>query len=99
MTITELDLTTVKNYLRVDHNLDDAIIQMMIDSAKTYVQNFLNRSFEDFEQVPTEFVIAALNLIASWYEQRAIQSEGQAREQLYSFSDLLLPHRKFLGES
>jgi len=99
MTITELDISTVKNYLRIDHDLDDKLLVLMIESAKNYVQSFINRLYDDFEEVPTEFVIAALNLIAQWYENRTIQSESQAHEQLYSFSGLLLPHRSFLGEA
>lgn len=101
MTINDLDLTFVKNYLRVDTSLDDDLISMMIVSAKSYIQSFLNKKFVDFEEVPPEFTIAALSLISQWYEQRAIQSESQAHEQLYSFSGLLLPYRNFIieGES
>lgn len=60
MTITELDLATVKNYLRVDYDNDDVLIQVMIDSSLSYTQSFLNHKFTEFEEVPMEFLIAAI---------------------------------------
>lgn len=98
MKITELTLEFAKNYLRVDYDNDDVLIQMMIDSAMSYIQSFLNQKFADFEEVPTEFTIAALSLIIQWYEQRSIAAESNAHEQLYSFTGLLDQQRKFIDE-
>lgn len=98
MKITELTLEFVKNYLRVDYDNDDVLIQMMIDSAMSYIQSFLNQKFADFEEVPAEFTVAALSLISQWYEQRSIATEANAHEQLYNFSGLLEQYRKFIDE-
>lgn len=98
MKITELTLDFAKNYLRVDYDNDDVLIQMMINAAQSYIQSFLNQKFTEFEEVPTEFTIAALTLVSQWYEQRAIAAESNAHEQLYSFTGLLSQQRKFIDE-
>lgn len=101
MKITDeaFNISLVKNYLRVDHNEDDTLIQLMIDSAKSYIQNYLNQPFETFEDIPVEFTLAALNLVSQWYENRAVSSEKAAHEYLYSFTGLLDIQRKWLPET
>lgn len=101
MKITDeaFNLTLVKNYLRVDYTEDDTLIQLMIDSAKSYIQSYLNQPFEVFEDIPVEFTLAALNLVSQWYENRAVGSEKATHEYLYNFTGLLDIHRKWLPES
>lgn len=101
MKITDeaFNLVLVKNYLRVDYTEDDVLIQLMIDSAKSYIQSYLNQPFEVFEDIPVEFTLAALNLVAEWYEHRTIGNEKAAHEYLYNFSGLLDIHRKWLPET
>lgn len=101
MKITDeaFNISLVKNYLRVDHNEDDVLIQLMVDSAKSYIQSYLNQPFEAFEDIPVEFTLAALNLVAEWYENRAVSSEKVAHESLYSFTSLLDIQRKWLPET
>lgn len=97
--VTNLDVLFVKNYLRVDHDFDDQLIEMMINSAQSYIQSYLNQKFTDFIEVPSEFTIAALTLISEWYEKRAIQSENAAINELnHSFSGLLSQYRKYLAD-
>lgn len=97
--ITELDVDFVKNYLRVDYDYDDNLINLMIVSAQSYIQAFLNQKFTDFEEVPFEFTIAALGLIAQWYEKRAITNEGTNMMLLeHSFNDILSQYRKYIDE-
>lgn len=86
----EIDLQFVKNYLRVDFDEDDNLINTMIFAAKSYVQNYLNKRFEDFDELPTEFTVATLSIISHWYENRIIQSEKTANEELkHVFSGML----------
>ncbi|QAA22466.1 head-tail connector protein [Sporolactobacillus terrae] len=78
--ITELNIDLIKTYLRVDYNDDDALLQNMLDAARSTIQTFLNRPYTDFDPVPQEFTIAALSLIGTWYNHREIYSE-QSRGQ------------------
>lgn len=99
--ITELDLDFVKNYLKVDHDADDALISMMIISAQNYIQTYLNKKFDEFDPLPAEFTIATLSLISQWYEHREIQtaSISSKSELSYVFSGLLDVYRNWNDES
>lgn len=98
--ITDLDLDFVKNYLKIDHDVDDQLISTMIVAAQNFIQAYLNRKFDDFEEIPDEFTIAALAIIAHWYENRAIQSADATKNELqYVFSGLLDLYRNWNDES
>lgn len=100
--ITELDLAMVKEYLRIDYSDDDILLETMLASAKSFIQNYLKRKFDemiaDGEEIPEEFTIACLAIVAHWYEKRAIQGDKSTGEELkYMFSGLLDMHRKPLN--
>ena len=95
--ITDLDISFVKNYLRVDFEEDDLFIDMLITASQGFIQTYLNQKFTDFEEVPDELTIPALNLIAHWYENREITTDRGAHEILYSFSGILDMHRLWQG--
>ena len=97
MKITEIDLSFVKHYLRVDHEEDDQLIQLMLTASKGFIQSYLNQKFEDFEIVPDELTIPALALISHWYEQRQITTDRSAHEVLYTFSGILDMYRMWVG--
>ncbi len=42
---TDLDLTFVKKYLRIDYTADDSIISMLIQSAREQCEHYCNRTF------------------------------------------------------
>lgn len=93
--ITELDLAAVKEYLRVDGEEEDLLISTFLISAKSFIQTYLRQSFDEFEELPEEFTIACLAIIAHWYETRAIATEKSGDEIAYMFAGLLDPHRKW----
>jgi uncharacterized phage protein (predicted DNA packaging) len=100
--ITDLDLDFVKNYLKIDYDADDQLISTMIVAAQNFIQAYLNKKFEDFEVIPDEFTIAALAIIAHWYENRQIQSLDSTKnvsELQYVFSGLLDLYRNWNNES
>jgi len=96
--ITDLDLDFVKNYLRIDHDEDDNLLSLMIVSAKNFIQSYLNIKFSEMEEIPDEFTIAALALIAHWYENREIQTNIQG-ELKYIFSGILDIYRNWNANS
>ena len=97
--ITDIDIEIVKDFLSIDHSDDDIFISnALIPAAKSFIQTQLNRKFDDFEELPHEFTIAALNLIAYWYENRDIQPEKSGSELNYLFAGLLDSHRIFQVE-
>jgi len=98
MKIYELDVNTVKQFMKIDYDDDDQIISNMILAAKSYIQTLLGTSFDvNSEDIPTEFTIACLMLIAHWYEHRQIQGDKNVGKELkYMFADLLSMHSKVL---
>lgn len=99
-----LDMTTVKTFLRVEHDADDAVIQLLLTASKSFVESYLNRELEDFEGgYPDEFDVAMLYIIQQWYDQKAITtfSAQEGRGLGFAFSLILDRHRfkqfAFLG--
>lgn len=98
MKIYEIDVNTVKQFMKIDYDDDDQIISNMIVSAKSYIQALLGTSFDvNSEDIPTEFTIACLSLIAHWYENRAVMGDKNVGKELkYMFKDLIDMHNKVL---
>lgn len=63
-----IPLNFVKDYLRVDHDLDDIEISLYIKSAISYVRNYIKAEKED--ELDDELLIPILNLIAYFYENK-----------------------------
>lgn len=94
MKVTEITLNTAKDWLRVDYNDDDELIEMMITAAKGHMETYLNQKFSDFEELPNEFTITCLSLINSYYDNRSILPEEKAKQQInLIYGDILDPHR------
>jgi uncharacterized phage protein (predicted DNA packaging) len=100
VTVDTLDLTFMKNYLKVDYKSDDQLIITLIDSAKSKVQTYLNRNFVDFiPEVPHDVVVAMISLIAHWYDYRGIRPTGSTSAEIpYTFKDILEPYRYYFPE-
>lgn len=102
--ITDLTLQHVKDYLKIDYEDDDVLLQTMIVSAKSFIQNYLNKKFSemiaDGEEIPDEFTIACLAIIAHWYENRRVMGDKDTGKELsYIFSSLLDLHRSWNNET
>lgn len=63
-----LPLEVVKEYLKVEHDLEDATIISMAAAAVEMAKIRTNRSFLD---VPESVHLAILKTIAFWYENRS----------------------------
>lgn len=73
MKISELTVSDVAAYLKIeDADLTDsepALIEAMLNAAKTYVQNYTGRDSEYLDQFP-DVAIAALCLAGDFYTNR-----------------------------
>lgn len=92
-----LDMKTVKIFLRVEHDADDPIIQLLIKASKSFVESYLNRNLDDFEgSYPEEFDVAMLYIIQQWYDQRAITTFNASEEKGLGFAfSLILDRHRF----
>lgn len=104
--ILDIDLADVKAYLRVDHDDDDSLLDLLVKSACDYAEEFLN--WDDLDDktkddIPAAVELACVRMVASWYEQRRDDVTSETVEG-YSYSiddipwsarNLLIQYRRF----
>lgn len=108
-----LSLEEVKNYLRVEHTLDDAFITDLMEIAKEQADHYLQNDFKELSEtgewvdapVPFSVKLACFKTIASWYETRSdditsINAGGVTvalGEMPWDSIRLLQPYRRLVG--
>ncbi|WP_421611432.1 head-tail connector protein [Agrobacterium tumefaciens] len=65
-----------KQYLRIDHSEEDALIMLLIEGACEYVANYIGRSLDEFDPFPSDLKVAILRLVAFYYEVRNVATFG-----------------------
>lgn len=85
------DLQTVKNHLRIEHNLEDALISSYMAAAQDYAETFLGCQLTDYPSLPGTVLAGLLLHTALLYESR----EGEFIEKnLRAVKLLYWPHRR-----
>ena len=85
------DITTVKSHLRIEHELEDALISGYMEAAQDYAETFLGCKLADFETLPGTILAGLLLHTALLYESR----EGEFIEKnLKAVRLLYWPYRK-----
>lgn len=69
MKVSELTLDIIKQYLRVDGNDDDILLNMLLASSIQYCTSYMGCTTEDLEKYD-DVTIVVLALIADSYEVR-----------------------------
>lgn len=69
MKVSELTLNLVKQYLRIDGDDDDTLVNLLIDSSKAYVTDYIGCNEDDLDKWP-DVTVAILAIIADTYEVR-----------------------------
>lgn len=62
-----IPLAAVKNYLKIEHDYDDPVIEQIIEGA---IQEAKIRTNRNYLHVPQSVTIAIYKIIAYWYENR-----------------------------
>ena len=62
-----MDLSTIKNFLKVDFDDDDQLINMLIAAAKEYIVNAIG----NFDEDKATHNLLLLNIVANLYENRS----------------------------
>lgn len=86
--IDDLDVEMVKQYMRIEHTLDDAELGLYLKSAKSYVVNYVG---EEYSQ-GVELVMPVLMLISHFYENKTPMNVSNAKYD-HIFRDLLWMNR------
>ena len=84
----DLDVDMVKQYMRIEHNLDDAELGLYLKSAKSYVFNYVG---EEYSQ-SIELIMPVLMLISHFYENKTPMNVSNAKYD-FVFKDILWMNR------
>jgi uncharacterized phage protein (predicted DNA packaging) len=71
-----VSIDEAKEWLRVDHNDEDNMIQMLIKAAEKYLKNATGNTFDSSNELAQLFCLV---LVADWYENR--EMIGKATDQ------------------
>lgn len=86
-----VQLSEMKQHLRILHDFDDATIQIYLDSAEQHIQNFLGDDWIKVTDAPAPIKSAILLLGADLYQNRTMQAD-QALNNNRAFDLLLGPY-------
>lgn len=91
----------IKDYLRIDNNYDDVLIDTLVSAAIDHCEAYLNRPILDKNmtdanrwKVPESIKIAIFMLVAHWYENRTPVAIGAISSPIaLTVNSILAPHR------
>ncbi|SPS04259.1 head-tail connector protein [Latilactobacillus sakei] len=87
-----MNVGEIKNYLRIDHTLDDTLINSLYQAGQEYIKNAIDvtADVESFAKYKL-FERAALLLTAHWYENRlaSVQTGGGSTNIPYGVTPLI----------
>lgn len=96
-----IDVTELKEYLRIEHDDEDILLQNILNYAISQCETILNRPIlkenmteETRWEVPNQIDMAVLLLCSHWYENRSLLSPNDkgANPMPYGIESILNPH-------
>ena len=75
-------LEEIKNYMRIDEDYDDNLINSLIESANRYMVNAGVKNFEN-----DLYKLAIKMLVLHWYENREVI--GEAKKLAFSLDNII----------
>ena len=73
MKVSEIDLPTLKQYLRVDGDDDNILLTAYLDSAKEYMASYLGCTVEGLDKY-APLAVVAMAIVSDAYEVRQFTS-------------------------
>ena len=86
---SELDVYDAKNFMRIDFDMDDYLIEIMLESAKGWVCTYTKRTIEDLDNY-VEVTMAILVLTSHFYDNRSLETDSDSIN--YTISKILGGH-------
>ena len=75
-------LEEIKNYMRIDEDYDDNLINSLIEAANIYMVNAGDKNFEN-----DLYKLAIKMLVLHWYENREVI--GEAKKLAFSLDNII----------
>lgn len=96
-----VDVEQLKEYLKIEHEEEDVLLQNILNYAISQCETFLNRPIlkenmteETAWQVPNQIDMAVLLLCSSWYENRSpfAPNDKSTKQIPYGIEAILSPY-------
>ena len=79
----EITLDMIKNYMRVDHNLDDVEITMCFQSAISYIRKYIGADADT--PLDVDLSLPILSLTCHFYENKGVtQMANEKMDEIFS---------------
>lgn len=94
-----MELTEIKNYLKVDHNDEDVLLMSLLAAAESYIKQTTGKTLKGTAAINTDelYNLCVKLMVAHWYENRAVQSPSATND--FSFSvQALINHISLCGD-
>ncbi len=88
-----ITIEETKQYLRLDGNEEDALIETLISAAESYLKNATGHTFDETNSLAKLFCWV---LVTDWYEYR--EHVGQASEKVRPIVESMLAQLKYCYE-
>ena len=75
MLVSELTVDNLKNYLRVDTDIDDTLLAVILPAAKRFCAQYTGLTLEDLDD-HEDMPLAVLAVAADMYEVRQVTLNG-----------------------
>lgn len=103
MTVSELTVNMVKNYLRVDTDADDALLAVILPAAKRFCAQYTGLTIADLDNYE-DMPLAVLAVCSDMYDVRQVtlansQINPTTAQILGTYSTNLLPSSEEAGDS
>ena len=69
-------LSLAKAHMNIDGEADDELISLYLGAAETWLGNYIGKPLMTFTTLPDDLKLAALKLVAFYYEQREAVAFG-----------------------
>lgn len=80
-----MELKDVKLWLRIDHDEEDSILQMLIESSKSYYETATGFKYENKPKIN----LFCMVLIADWYENRELTGRRVSEKVRFTIQSML----------
>lgn len=81
-----VSLEEAKDWLRIDGDYDNSIIEMLIGSAESYLKNATGKNFDSSNNLAKLFCLV---LVADWYENRDLIGQRASDKVRYTIQSML----------
>lgn len=75
-----IQINDVKEYLRIDNDEENGLLNILIKNAETYIENGANAIDTDNPKMVAQAQLIGLVLISDYYENRELFSRGKSSE-------------------